>query len=407
MPPAGVDALAGAARDLLDQAHVGVDRQVVAVVLERGRRDHDDDVVARRELGAAPARCAARSEGGACRCSSGALVARVPAGGGLTGRAARAQADVLLGTALAGARAARVEAAAARERRRVGRLAGEDRGAPAAGPRARARRDGDQRLRVRVLRALEHVGGAAELDHAPEVHDGDAVAERPREADVVRDQEQREPARAPQPEQQMQHLRAHGDVERARPARRRRGPRARARARWRSRRAGAGRPTARADSGPRSARRVRARRPRAPSRRAGCARLRPSPACAAAPGRARPPCMRGLSDWYGSWNTIWSCCRIVRTPARSSCAPSKRSSPPLGCSRPSSVRASVVLPQPDSPTTPSTSFWRHSRSTPSSARTIRPPRRNCTSSPRASTSGVTAAASGVTLIAGPRPPAPA
>ena len=42
----GVDALAGAARDLLDQAHVGVDRQVVAVILERGRRDHDDDVVA-------------------------------------------------------------------------------------------------------------------------------------------------------------------------------------------------------------------------------------------------------------------------------------------------------------------------------------------------------------------------
>ena len=31
------------------------------------------------------------------------------------------------------------------------------------------------------------------------------------------------------------------------------------------------------------------------------------------------------------------------------------------------MRASVVLPQPDSPTTPSTSFWRHSRSTPSSA----------------------------------------
>ena len=54
----GVDALAGAARDLLDQAHVGVDRQMVAVILERGRRDHDDDVVARRE--------ARRSSGQVC-----------------------------------------------------------------------------------------------------------------------------------------------------------------------------------------------------------------------------------------------------------------------------------------------------------------------------------------------------
>ena len=47
----GVDALARAARDLLDQAHVGVDRQVMAVILERRRRDHDDDVVAGGELG--------------------------------------------------------------------------------------------------------------------------------------------------------------------------------------------------------------------------------------------------------------------------------------------------------------------------------------------------------------------
>ena len=65
-----------------------------------------------------------------------------------------------------------------------------------------------------MLRALEHVGGSAELDDAPEVHHRDAVAERPGRADVVRDQEQRQPAGAAQAEQQVQHLGAHGDVER-------------------------------------------------------------------------------------------------------------------------------------------------------------------------------------------------
>ena len=89
----------------------------------------------------------------------------IPARRGLTGRSARPRRDVLLGAALACARAARVEAAAAREARGVGHLALEDRRA-APGPRAGARRDGDERLRVGVLRALEHVGGGAELDHA-------------------------------------------------------------------------------------------------------------------------------------------------------------------------------------------------------------------------------------------------
>jgi hypothetical protein len=65
-----------------------------------------------------------------------------------------------------------------------------------------------------VLWPLEHVGGGADLDHAAQVHDRDAVAEGPGEADVVRDQEQRQPARPAQAEQQVQHLGAHGDVER-------------------------------------------------------------------------------------------------------------------------------------------------------------------------------------------------
>ena len=45
-----VRALAAPARHGLGQAHVGVDRQVVAVILERRRRDHDHDVVAPAEL---------------------------------------------------------------------------------------------------------------------------------------------------------------------------------------------------------------------------------------------------------------------------------------------------------------------------------------------------------------------
>ena len=149
MPPVGVDALAGAARDLLDQAHVGVDRQVVAVVLERGRRDHDDDVVARGELGELGPGVLLVAE---MRHALSPSVAGVPAGRGLAGGAARAQRDVLVGAALARARAARVEAAAARDgaRRRAPRPRGSS--ARPRGTRAGARRDCDQRLRVRVLR---------------------------------------------------------------------------------------------------------------------------------------------------------------------------------------------------------------------------------------------------------------
>ena len=124
MPALGVDALAGAARDLLDQAHVGVDRQMVAVVLERRRGDHDDDVVAAGELGQLrPGVLLVAKMRHALPLRAG-----IPAGRGLAGGPARPQRDVLVGAALACARAARVEAAAARRLRGVGHLAGEDRG---------------------------------------------------------------------------------------------------------------------------------------------------------------------------------------------------------------------------------------------------------------------------------------
>ena len=113
-----------------------------------------------------------------------------------------------------------------------------------------------------------------------------------------------EPARAPQAEQQVQHLRAHRDVERRDGLVADDRPPARARARSRSRRAGAARPRARADSGARSAPRARgpasssavaARSTRSP-RAMPCMR---SGSCTSSLTR-----MRGLSDWYGSWNTI-------------------------------------------------------------------------------------------------------
>ena len=63
----------------------------------------------------------------------------------------------------------------------------------ASGPRrptAPARRH--ERLRVRMARALDHVDGRALLDDAPQVHDRDPVAERPRQAEIVGDEDQRQ-----------------------------------------------------------------------------------------------------------------------------------------------------------------------------------------------------------------------
>ena len=81
--------------------------------------------------------------------------------------------------------------------------------------------------------------------------------------------------------------------------------------------------------------------------------------------------MRGLSVWYGSWKTI--CTR--RRSARQSFvtgAPSSSTAPSAAGTSPSIARASVDLPHPDSPTTPSTSPGCQSKETPSTARA--PPR---------------------------------
>ena len=82
--------------------------------------------------------------------------------------------------------------------------------------------------------------------------------------------------------------------------------------------------------------------------------------------------MRGLSDAYGSWNTI--CMRrrsgrIAAAVASAISCPAKRIDPAVGSWMRTMRRAKVDLPQPDSPTRPTVSPAATSRSTPSTART--------------------------------------
>ena len=67
---------------------------------------------------------------------------------------------------------------------------------------------------------------------------------------------------------------------------------------------------------------------------------------------------RGLSDAMGSWKIICMRRRSGRIAASSRCVmsvPAKRMVPASGRTRPSKARPSVVLPEPDSPTMPTTS----------------------------------------------------
>ncbi len=68
--------------------------------------------------------------------------------------------------------------------------------------------------------------------------------------------------------------------------------------------------------------------------------------------------MRGLSDEYGSWKITWMprrMSRISRAPRWVMSVPAKPMVPAVGSSSLSTVRPTVVLPQPDSPTRPSVS----------------------------------------------------
>ena len=84
--------------------------------------------------------------------------------------------------------------------------------------------------------------------------------------------------------------------------------------------------------------------------------------------------MRGFSDAIGSWKIIWMLRRRSLASGffrvgENSVSPSHFTAPAVGRSSPASTRPSVVLPQPDSPASPSVSPRAISSDTPSTART--------------------------------------
>ena len=82
--------------------------------------------------------------------------------------------------------------------------------------------------------------------------------------------------------------------------------------------------------------------------------------------------MRGLSDAYGSWKMICILRRISRIAgpdSDDSSRPSKVTVPPVGSISRTRQRPRLVLPQPDSPTSPTVSPSSTSRLTPSIALT--------------------------------------
>ena len=89
---------------------------------------------------------------------------------------------------------------------------------------------------------------------------------------------------------------------------------------------------------------------------------------------ASPTLRRGLSERYGSWNTICTRRRKARTSLERMCArstPESRISPLEGSISRTMQRATVDLPEPDSPTMPSVWPLRTSRVTSLAAGTSR------------------------------------
>ena len=121
---------------------------------------------------------------------------------------------------------------------------------------------------------------------------------------------------------------------------------------------------------------------------------------------------RGFSEEYGSWKTSW----IARLAARERCVsgePSNSISPLSGATSPAIARATVVFPDPDSPTSPTASPACRRSETPSTAR-IRPRRADAkeTVRSRALSIGTAGSAGGLTALgpgrsAGRRPRGPA
>ena len=109
--------------------------------------------------------------------------------------------------------AARVEHAARRRRRRRSgcRPASRMRSRP---PPSTVGHGRQQRLRVRVVRAVEDDVRRAELHQPPEVEDGDPVGDVPHDAEVVRDEEVRHALLGLELDEQIEDRGLHGYVER-------------------------------------------------------------------------------------------------------------------------------------------------------------------------------------------------
>ena len=81
-------------------------------------------------------------------------------------------------------------------------------------PRSASRYRSQQPSCVRMRGRAEDLRYRRVFDDASAVHDRDAVGGFRDDAEVVRDQQQRQSERAPQLTQKIQHLGLHGDVER-------------------------------------------------------------------------------------------------------------------------------------------------------------------------------------------------
>ena len=199
----------------------------------------------------------------------------------------------------------------------------------------RRQRRREEGLGVGVLRRLGDRRRVARLHDLPEVHDGDRVAHVGDRGQVVRDEEVGEPELGLQVAEQVQDLRADGHVERRHRlvehdelGRQRRAP-----ARWRC--AAAGRPRTRGGRGPPSGR-VVPRAPGAGARGASPRRLSSFSLVTSGSMMMEPTRIRGFSEAKGSWKTACTERRYSRSPGPPRACrsrPSKRMTPPVGCSR--------------------------------------------------------------------------
>ena len=274
-----------------------------------------------------------------------------PAGGGAA-RGERDERRLLGAAAVEGVRAARVEAAAARRPRRIGHLAGERLGQEARSVRVRHRRRSAPRCRGGA--AASQTGSVGPVSTIVPRYITETASATWRT--IARSCEMRSrprPSSRERLDEQVRELRLRRGVER--------GERL---VEHDHRRVGGERAGDR-DALPLPAGEL-VREPVGGGRRQadeleqlrdagrrGAARGR---ACRARRRAASPTLRRGLSDEYGFWKTSWSRTRS-RGPARrrraaSTSRPRRRPSPTVAGTSPTAARASVDLPQPDSPTRP-------------------------------------------------------